>query len=165
MKAGILSDTHSYIDEMMVNNLSFCDEIWHAGDIGSLSIYDQLAAIKPVRAVYGNIDGHELRSFIPEFQIFDAEGMKVIMTHIGGYPGRYERKVRELLKKEKADIFISGHSHILKILPDNEHNLLHINPGAAGKYGLHKVRTMIIIEILANRISDLKVVEMGKKEG
>jgi len=163
MKAAIISDTHSYFDEMIANNCSLCDEIWHAGDIGDLALFDRLAAIKPLRAVYGNIDGHELRSFLPEVQKFSVEGLKVIMTHIGGYPGRYEKKVREWLLHEQADIFISGHSHILKVMPDKAHNLLHINPGAAGKYGLHKVRTMIIIDISDRKIRDLKVIELGKR--
>lgn len=163
MKTGLISDTHSYLDPLIAENLTLVDEIWHAGDIGNMTTFETLEKINPVRAVYGNIDGHELRAFLPSFQLFEIEGLKIFMTHIGGYPGKYAKNVRLILEKNKVDIFISGHSHILKIMPDKELNLLHINPGSAGNYGFHKVKTMVVFELNSGKIENLKVIECGKR--
>jgi uncharacterized protein len=160
-RIGILSDTHGHHDEMIAHNLSQCDEIWHIGDIGNVELLDIYQAIKPLVAVYGNIDGHEIRASIPLKRRFVIEDFVVLMTHIGGYPGRYDQSIRNEVKFNPPDIFISGHSHILKILPDKKLNLLHINPGSAGKYGLHKIRTMVILELDKKKILDVKVIELG----
>jgi len=162
MKIALISDTHNSLDPIIEQNLHLCDEIWHAGDIGTRYFFEKLESIKPIRAVFGNIDGFDLRIFLPEIQLIDLEGVKVLMTHIGGYPGRYAKGIKEKLKDFRPDLFISGHSHILKIIPDHELNLLHINPGAAGNYGFHKVNTMVYFEIKEGRIYDLKIIE-GKK--
>jgi len=167
VRIGILSDTHGYHDEMIENNLALCDEIWHLGDIGNIgnignvSLIDTYMSIRPLRAVYGNIDGHETRAAIPYKQRFMLEGLDIMMIHIGGYPGRYDRSIAEDIKQNPPDIFLSGHSHILKIIPDKKLNLLHINPGSAGKYGLHKIRTMVILDLKQGLINDLKVIELG----
>lgn len=161
MKIAIISDTHNFIDELLVSWLKQCDEIWHAGDIGSYQTYEKLKKIKPLKAVYGNIDGPDLNKLLPEYQIFEAEGVSVFMTHIGGYPGRYNKRVKVILESKPPDIFISGHSHILKVMPDNKLNLLHINPGAAGRFGLQHVRTIVTIEVADREIKDIKAIELG----
>ncbi len=158
-KIGLLSDTHGYVDTKIINFFKDVDEIWHAGDIGDISVYDQLKNYKPVRAVYGNIDNHKLRIELPEFQIFSIENVKVVLTHIGGYPGRYPKEIRQLLLREKPKLFICGHSHILKVIFDKRLNLLHINPGAAGKYGFHPVRTAVRFTIDNDVIKDLEIWE------
>lgn len=163
MKIALISDTHNSIDPVIESNLSLCDEIWHAGDIGTLSFYEKIEQIKPLRAVYGNIDGYDLRIFLPEKQIFSIGGLSVFMTHIGGYPGRYASGIKKQLIECQPDLFISGHSHILKVMPDRELNLLHINPGAAGNYGFHKIKTMVIFEINHGKIENLKVIEGNKR--
>jgi uncharacterized protein len=161
MKIAILSDTHSHMDDTIISYLKDADEIWHAGDLGTLALLDRLKSLnKPVRAVYGNIDGKDIRMETQEDLFFSVEGMKIWMTHIGGYPGRYDKKVKERLQANPPDIFICGHSHICRILPDNKLNMLYINPGAAGKYGFHTIRTMVLAEIKDNRFTDLKVVEL-----
>lgn len=160
-RIGILSDTHGYHDDMIALNLSQCDEIWHIGDIGNVELLDSYQAIKPLVAVYGNIDGHEIRASLPLKRRFVIEDFVVLMIHIGGYPGRYDQSVRNEIRYNPPDIFISGHSHILKIVPDKKLNLLHINPGSAGKYGLHKIRTMVILELEKKKILDVKVIELG----
>lgn len=158
-KIGLLSDTHGYVDTKIINFFKDVDEIWHAGDIGDISVYDQLKNYKPVRAVYGNIDNHKLRIELPEFQIFSIENVKVVLTHIGGYPSRYPKEIRQLLLREKPKLFICGHSHILKVIFDKRLNLLHINPGAAGKYGFHPVRTAVRFTIDNDVIKDLEIWE------
>ncbi|GAA4826452.1 metallophosphoesterase family protein [Algivirga pacifica] len=163
MKVGIISDTHGYIDDRICAHLSECDEIWHAGDIGDLQVTDRLQQIAPLRAVYGNIDGGPLRWEFPEEQLFDCKGIRVWMTHIGGYPPKYTTKLKKRLDEVKPDLFICGHSHILKVIPDTQRNLLHINPGAAGLKGFHKVRTLILIEVGEGRVEKLNVVELGTK--
>jgi putative phosphoesterase len=162
LKIGLLSDTHSYIDEKVLNFFKDCDEIWHAGDIGDSSVFDTLESMFKVRAVYGNIDNHEIRTFIPEFQIFTIENYKVVMTHIGGYPNKYAPKIKDLLQVKKPNLFISGHSHILKVINDQELNLLHINPGAYGKSGFHKVRTAVRFNINNGKISDFEILEIKR---
>jgi len=161
MKIGLISDTHGNIDDKFLKYLKKCDEIWHAGDIGNLELVDELKKIAPVFAVYGNIDGHEIRTEFPEFQFFKRGNIKILMLHIGGYPGRYENAAKELILKEKPDIFISGHSHILKVIYDKKYNLLHLNPGAAGKNGFHKVRTILLFD-LKDKIENLEIIELER---
>lgn len=158
-KILLLSDTHSYLDEEMMKYIKQADEVWHAGDIGSIEIVDAIKKETPLRAVYGNIDNAKIRSEYPLWNSFETEGVKVLMTHIGGYPGRYAKGVKEKIREENPDLFISGHSHILKVMPDKKHNLLHMNPGAAGKSGFHKQRTMLMFNIDNGEIKDLQVVE------
>ena len=161
-RIGILSDTHGYIHPRVFELFRDCDEIWHAGDIGNLETIHALMDFKPVKAVWGNIDGQDIRKSHPEVQSFFCEQLNVLMIHIGGYPGRYERRAKLLIEKEKPNIFISGHSHILKVMPDQTYDLLHINPGAAGKYGLHTKITLIRLIIDKSEIRDLEVIELPK---
>jgi len=158
-RIGLLSDTHGFINPRILEFFSSCDEIWHAGDIGNLETADKLASLKPLRAVYGNIDGTELRVSYPENQVFVCEGIKVLMTHIGGYPGRYEKEARQLIESEKPGLFITGHSHILKVMFDKKYNLLHMNPGAAGNSGFHHLITCLRFVIDGKDIRDLEVFE------
>lgn len=160
---GLLSDTHGFFDPRLKEFFANCDEIWHAGDIGNIETSDEIAAFKPLRAVYGNIDGHEIRMVHPENQRFYYEGMDVWITHIGGYPGYYDSRVRNLLRTNTPELFIAGHSHILKVIPDKNLGLLHINPGAAGKSGLHLVRTAVRFVIEQGKIKDLEVIELGSR--
>ena len=161
-RIGILSDTHSLWDDRYAKYFSGCDEIWHAGDIGDLTIIDRLEKVAPVvRAVYGNIDSQEARRRFKEMEIFTTDGVKVVMTHIGGYPGRYAPGIRNRLDLSAPNVFVSGHSHILKIMPDREFNLLHINPGAAGKQGWQTVRTLVIITINNGAVTDAEVIELA----
>jgi len=161
-KILLLSDTHSYMDETILSRASQHDEIWHAGDWGVVTLFDQLNAIKPVRGVYGNIDGEEVRKVCPKIQVFQCEEMKIFMTHIGGYPGRYKTPVYNYLLGEKPDIVICGHSHILKVIYDKNLQHLHLNPGAIGQHGFHKVRTMLSFKIDKKEIKDLVVLEYPK---
>ncbi|MBK5286506.1 MAG: metallophosphoesterase family protein [Bacteroidia bacterium] len=160
-KIGLLSDTHGYLDPKFFDLFSGCDEVWHAGDIGDIAVSDALEKFKPLKAVYGNIDGTVVRSVFPEEIIFNCEDIKIFLIHIGGYPGNYFPGVKEKLSEHKPYIFICGHSHILKVIRDEKYNLLHINPGAAGKHGLHKIRTAIRFEIDGNKIQKLEVIELG----
>jgi putative phosphoesterase len=160
-RIGLLSDTHSYLDEKILDYFEECDEVWHAGDIGDVSVADQLEAFRPFRAVYGNIDDEKIRVRYPENLRFECEGMDVFMIHIGGYPGRYSKKVREILQEDPPDLYICGHSHILKIMPDKKLDLLHINPGACGVHGFHKVRTIVRFSVKEAKIEDLEVIELG----
>lgn len=160
-RIGLLSDTHGYWDERYLKYFDPCDEIWHAGDIGSMEIIERLEAFRPLRAVYGNIDGHDIRLIYPETNRFTVDGADVLMKHIGGYPGRYDTSVQKILYANPPKLFISGHSHILKVKFDPKLNLLHINPGAAGKYGFHKVRTLIRFSIHEGNFSDLEVIELN----
>lgn len=163
MKILLLSDTHSYIDDAMRKHADWSDEIWHAGDWGQFSVYEELKAIKPVRGVYGNIDGQDIRSVCPLHNRFVIEGLHVWMTHIGGYPGRYNPKIRAAIQASPPGLFISGHSHILKIIRDPKLGLLHMNPGAAGIHGFHKMRTMIRFEVNTGRILNPAVIELGPR--
>ena len=163
-KIGILSDTHAYWDDQYITYLNDCDEIWHAGDIGSLELADRFEAMKPVfRAVYGNCDGYDLRARYSELLRFKCEDVDVMMTHIGGYPGKYDRAVINRLFASPPDVFISGHSHILKVMPDKHLNLLHINPGAAGLMGGHRERTLVRLTIDGSRFADCEVITLGTK--
>ena len=162
MKIGIISDTHSYIPKDAINYLKNCNEIWHAGDIGKLDVTDTLKKYAPLRAVWGNIDNHTIRKEFRETTYFKCEQLKVMMTHIGGYPGRYEKGIKEVLEDKRPDLFISGHSHILKVMHDKKLNLLHMNPGAIGNYGWHKVKTILSFNIEGKEIKDLKVIEFSR---
>ena len=161
-KISLLSDTHSVLDERFIPHLKDSDEIWHAGDIGSLVIYDKLNEISKVKAVYGNIDNHQIRITLASEVFFKCEGLNIYMTHIGGYPGKYSKAVKEKIEKTKPDIFICGHSHILKVMNDKINNLLFINPGAAGNHGIHQVKTMVQFIINKQKISNLKIIELKR---
>ena len=161
-KILLISDTHGYIDEKIIKYASQVDEIWHAGDIGDISVTDTLKTIKPLKAVYGNIDDQKIRSEFPLHNRFFCEKVDVWITHIGGYPKKYNPKIVDKLKSNPPDLFICGHSHILKVINDKELNLLHINPGAIGKHGLHNVRTMIQFEISGDKIENLSIVEFKR---
>ena len=161
-RIGLLSDTHTFIDDKVLGFFKDCDEVWHAGDIGNIETADKISNFKPLKAVYGNIDGQEIRACFPKIQSFECEQVKVLMTHIGGYPGKYEREMRILIEKIKPNLFISGHSHILKVIYDNKYELLHINPGAAGKLGLHQVKTAVRFNIDGKEIKDLEVLELKR---
>lgn len=158
-----MSDTHSHLEEKVFDYFDECDEIWHAGDIGDFEVVDRLEKFKPFRAVYGNIDDHIVRRHFPEDLRFDCEGMDVWMTHIGGYPGRYKKRIREIMAINSPDLFICGHSHILKIMPDKKHNLIHINPGACGNHGFHQVKTLVRFSIDQGKLRDVEVIELGKR--
>jgi putative phosphoesterase len=160
-KIGLLSDTHGFLDDKVFEHFKDCDEIWHAGDIGTVEVADRLAAFKPLRAVYGNIDGDKLRVMFKQHERWMCEGVDVWMTHIGGYPGKYAREVKPEIFMHPPKLFISGHSHILKVMYDKKLGTLHINPGAEGKYGFHNVRTLVRFEIDGNDIRNLEVIEIG----
>lgn len=161
VKIGLLSDTHAWWDDRYIKYFSECDEIWHAGDIGSAAFLEKLEAIKPVRAVHGNIDGQDIRIIAPKHQRFVVEDVDVWMTHIGGYPGKYASEVVPEIYRRPPKLFISGHSHIVKVLYDKTLGLLHINPGAAGQYGFHKKRTLVRFCIDSGDIKDLEIIELG----
>ncbi len=161
-RIGLLSDTHGYIHPKLYDFFNECNELWHAGDMGNIGVADELNAFKPLRAVYGNVDGHDVRIVYREELVFWCEKVKVAMMHIGGYPGKYSPAARTLISLEKPKIFISGHSHILKVINDPHNHLLHINPGAAGKEGMHQVSTVIRFAIDGERIFDLEILELKR---
>lgn len=161
-RIGLLSDTHVYWDERYLKYFDPCDQIWHAGDIGSMEVAERLAAFRPLKAVYGNIDGQDIRHTFPETAGFTVDGADVLMKHIGGYPGKYDPSIRSVLFANPPKLFISGHSHILKVKYDQTLGLLHINPGAAGIYGFHTVRTLVRFSIDNGNFSDLEVIELNK---
>ena len=160
-KIGLLSDTHGFLDDKVFEHFKDCDEVWHAGDIGTVEVADRLAAFKPLRAVYGNIDGDKLRVMFKQHERWMCEGVDGWMTHIGGYPGKYAREVKPEIFMHPPKLFISGHSHILKVMYDKKLGTLHINPGAEGKYGFHNVRTLVRFEIDGTDIRNLEVIEIG----
>ncbi|WP_456376817.1 metallophosphoesterase family protein [Lutibacter sp.] len=162
-KILLLSDTHSFIDKQLLKYVKLADEVWHAGDIGAIEVADSIKKLKPLRAVYGNIDNALIRTEYPLNNKFTVEKVTVWITHIGGYPNRYDARVKEEISKNPPQLFISGHSHILKVMYDKKLNLLHINPGAAGKHGIHKVRTMVHFEINKGKISNLEVIELEQR--
>lgn len=162
MKIGVISDTHNTFDTLLKEFLAPCDEVWHAGDFGSVEVADRIARFKPLRGVYGNIDGGVLRRMYNDFSLFEVEGVKVLMTHIGGYPRHYSPKALQHIHISKPKLFIAGHSHILKVIYDPVYDLLHINPGAAGKYGIHTLRTAIRFDIEAGEIKNLEIGEWSK---
>jgi len=159
-RIGLLSDTHAHWDERFARYFAECDEIWHAGDIGSVALVERLQEICPVRAVYGNVDGGELRRMFPEVLTWQCEDARIMMTHIGGYPGKYDPRIRPRLMQERPDLFISGHSHILKVLYDDKLRCLHINPGAAGLQGWQTVRTLVRFCVTGKDFHDLEVIEL-----
>lgn len=158
-KIGLISDTHTFLDPRVNSFFDNCDQIWHAGDIGNSNVSDCLAKKTKLVAVYGNIDGAELRIQFPEYQLLEVDGVKILMMHIGGYPERYSPLANKLIKQHNPKIFISGHSHILKVMNDKKNNLLHINPGAAGNSGFHNVKTAIRFNVDKGNISDLEIWE------
>ncbi len=163
-KIGVLSDTHGMLDEKVIEFLSICDEVWHAGDIGSVDVLTDMRSLFPVvRAVYGNIDGWEIRAEVPEVNRFELEGRRVAIKHICGNPRRYDPSVRSLIQEYHPHILVCGHSHILRVEYDKKNNLLFINPGAAGNSGFHKVRTAVRFVIDGKDIRDLEVLELGRK--
>ncbi|WP_276134454.1 metallophosphoesterase family protein [Polluticoccus soli] len=161
-RIGLISDTHGYLDDAVFRHFENCDEIWHGGDFGP-DVVAPLKAFKPLRCVYGNIDGYDIRSEYPEKLRWKCEDVDVMMIHIGGYPGRYAPSIKNELYTDPPKLFISGHSHILKIIYDEKIKCLHMNPGAAGKHGWHKVRTLVRFAIDGDRIKDCEVIELGKR--
>ena len=161
-KILLLSDTHGHVDDHMMKYVKESDEVWHAGDIGTTLVTDTISSQKPLRAVFGNIDNHKLRLSFPEELLFECEDINIYMTHIGGRPGRYAKGISEKIKSIKPKIFICGHSHILKIQYDKVNQLLFINPGAIGKHGFHKVRTMVRFEIDKSDIKNMEVIEVKR---
>ncbi|MDL2223698.1 metallophosphatase family protein [Bacteroidales bacterium OttesenSCG-928-M06] len=161
-KIGLLSDTHAYWDNKYIQYFEECDEIWHAGDIGSEEVLEKLKKIKPVRAVYGNIDSHELRMICPEKLRFTIEGVHILMTHIGGYPGKYSPGILKDIYADTPQLFVCGHSHILKIMYDKRFQMLCVNPGAAGKYGFHQVRTLLRFAIDGTDIKNMEIIELNQ---
>jgi putative phosphoesterase len=162
-KILLLSDTHSHIDDTILKYVKLADEVWHAGDIGDLKVTDTIKKLKPLRAVFGNIDNHEARLEFPLNNRFLCEGVSVLITHIGGYPGKYSPAIREEITKNPPKLFICGHSHILKVMFDKKLNCLHMNPGAAGISGFHQKRTMLRFEIDGDKIQSLEIIEIGDK--
>ena len=162
-KILLLSDTHSYIDDAILKYVKQADEVWHAGDIGDLEVTDAIKALKPLRAVYGNIDDAKARLEFPENNRFMCEDVDVWITHIGGYPPKYNSRTRDMIIKNPPRIFICGHSHILKVMPDKRYDIIHMNPGAAGKHGFHKVRTMLRFTIDGSKIENLEVIEFPNR--
>ena len=162
-KILLLSDTHSHIDEKIIKYVKLADEVWHAGDIGDLKVTDELKKMKPLRAVFGNIDNAEARMEFPLNNRFMCENVAVWITHIGGYPGKYNLAIRDEIRLNPPKLFICGHSHILKVQFDKTLNLLHMNPGACGISGFHQIRTMLRFEIDGDKIQNLEIVELGKR--
>ena len=160
----LLSDTHNTLDQRFFTYFKNADEIWHAGDIGNITVTEKLKEFAPLRAVWGNIDDRKIRLHFEETLYFKCEEIRILMTHIGGYPNNYNKKILTVLKEKKPDIFISGHSHILKIIYDKKHKLLHMNPGAIGDYGIHKVKTILSFKIAGKLIKDLKVIELPRNK-
>lgn len=163
MKIALLSDSHGYLDKGILKALEGADEIWHAGDIGSLNVADRLSEMAPFRAVYGNIDDHRIRTEWPEYEVIEMEGIRFLMIHIAGRLGSYNPLVRELIKEYQPEFLICGHSHILKVQFDKRFNLLYINPGAVGQHGFHVVRTLITFEIRNGKVTEMKAIELGRR--
>ena len=159
----LLSDTHSHIDDAIIKYVNQADEVWHAGDIGDLNVTDQIKKLKPLRGVFGNIDDDKARMDFPLHNRFFCENVNVWITHIGGYPGKYNPKIVEELTKNPPKLFICGHSHILKVIFDKKNNFLHMNPGAAGISGFHTISTMLRFVIDNDKIKDLEIIELGKR--
>ncbi|SKA06758.1 hypothetical protein SAMN04488132_10980 [Sediminibacterium ginsengisoli] len=163
MKIGLISDTHSFLDEAVFSHFSDCDEIWHAGDFGDMQVADALRAFKPLRGVYGNIDDREIRNEYPELLEWKCEAVSVMMLHIGGYPPRYNTQAKKLIRERKPQLFISGHSHILRVMYDPAVECLYMNPGAAGRQGWHTMRTLIRFVIDGKDIRDCRIIELGRR--
>lgn len=163
LRIGLISDTHHFLDDNVFQHFENCDEIWHAGDFGTIDVANRLAAFKPLRGVYGNIDGQDVRTVYPEQLRWQSEGIHVFMTHIGGYPPKYNSVVKKILGADPPQLFICGHSHILKIMFDEKLQCLHINPGAAGRQGWHTIRTLVRLTIDGNNMKDCEVIELGRR--
>ena len=163
MRIGLMSDTHGFLDESLFDYFSQCDEIWHAGDVGPLELLDRLRKFKPVRGVFGNIDGAGIRAELPENLYWTCEGVRVFMTHIGGYPGAYDRRANETLLRERPALFICGHSHILKVMRDPNLGVLHMNPGACGHSGWHQMRTVLRFTVEQGKIRNVEAIELGPR--
>jgi len=163
MKIGILSDTHAFLDSKLLDFLKPCQQLWHAGDIGSEDVLNTLRSMAEVKAVYGNVDGTAVRSQLKEYLLFETEGTRVLMTHIGGYPGKYQPGLQNLIEINKPQLVICGHSHILKVMNDPRHKHLHINPGAAGNSGFHHVRTAIRFDLTDGKPSNLEIWELPRQ--
>lgn len=162
-KILLISDTHSFLDEKLIKHINEADEVWHAGDIGNIELTDKLKTLKPLQAVYGNIDGAELRKEFKKNLIFNCENVKVFITHICGQPTNYLKEVKDILELEKPKIFICGHSHILKVMYQNKYEVLHLNPGACGKHGFHQIKTALRFVIDKDEIKDLAIIELGNR--
>jgi len=161
---GLISDTHGYLDEKVFKYFADCDEIWHAGDFGTKEVSDQLAAFKKLRGVYGNIDDKSIQAIHPKDEKFEMEGLRIWMTHIGGYPGKWNKEVRKEITENPPNLFICGHSHILRVMQDpNLRGMIFINPGAAGKEGFHKIRTIVKFDLKNGKVENMKVIELGKR--
>jgi uncharacterized protein len=160
-KICLISDNHSYYHDEMMEHIKDSDEVWHAGDIGDLTSIEPFSAIKPFRAVYGNIDDQSVKDLYPLNTIFTVDGIKVFMTHIGGYPGKYNARVLDIIRIEKPNLYICGHSHICKVMPDKVNGLIHMNPGAYGHHGFHRMRTFLRFDINNGKIENLRAVELG----
>ena len=163
MRIGVLSDTHGWVDAAVYEHFAEVDEIWHAGDAGSTGVITELEAFKPLRAVWGNIDDFGVRKATREYQFFMAAGKKVLIIHIGGYPGHYSPRALELIRELRPDIFVCGHSHILKVMFDSANKMLCINPGSAGRTGLHSVMTLLRFTLDSDKVSDMEVIELGRR--
>ena len=163
MRIGLLSDTHGWLDEAVFSYFETCDEVWHAGDFGCMEIVERLRGFRPLRMVYGNIDGTAVRKEAGRDLAWDCEGLKVYMTHTGGYPGHYDSRARKVLLKERPGLFVCGHSHILRVMRDPALALVHLNPGACGSHGWHKVRTVLRFTVEAGRIAALEAIELGMR--
>ncbi|NND07716.1 MAG: metallophosphoesterase family protein [Saprospiraceae bacterium] len=161
MRIGLLSDTHSFLDQNLLSHFADCDEIWHAGDVGHVSLIEELRKTHTVRGVFGNIDGQEVRSIFPEELRFDCQGLDVYMIHVGGYPGRYNAKVRHVMNTAPPKLYICGHSHILKVIYDDKYKCLHMNPGACGHHGFHQIRTVLKFDIEGGKPCRAQVIELG----
>ena len=163
MRIGLLSDTHGVLDEDILPYFAECDELWHAGDFGSVAVLDALAQMKPTRGVYGNVDGADLRRAVPKELLWDCDGVKVYMTHAGGYPGNYDPLAKKAILRDRPDLSITGHSHILRVMRDTQLGLLHMNPGACGYHGWHKVRTLLRFTAESGKISGVEAIELGPR--
>ena len=162
-RIGLLSDTHSYLDRTIFDHFADCHEIWHAGDVGNVSILEELQAFKPLRGVYGNIDGQDIRTEFPLELRFDCAGLDVYMRHIGGYPGRYQAHVKRIMQEDPPKLYVCGHSHILKVMYDKAHACLHMNPGACGHHGFHIMRTILKFDIAESKPTNAQVIELGHR--
>jgi putative phosphoesterase len=162
MKIGLLSDTHGHLDERFFSFFKDCDELWHAGDIGTIDLADRLTAFKPCLFVHGNIDGSNIRSFCPQDLVFEREGIRIFMTHIAGYPGKYNSRVKKIIDLQRPGMLICGHSHILKVIYDQNSGHLHLNPGAAGIQGWHKLRTALRFNLENGKPSAMEIFELPK---
>ena len=163
MRIGLISDTHGFLDEAVFKYFAQCDEVWHAGDFGPVALLDRLKAWKPFRGVFGNIDGAEVRGTVPRDLEWECEGLRVYMTHIGGYPGAYDRRAKAELAARRPGLFICGHSHILKVMRDPALGLVHVNPGAAGHQGWHKIRTLLRFTVAEGKLSQMEAIELGPR--